>query len=64
MRTLNPFRGEFYREALEMSRLTREMYCLMETRHAPPFDPISGDVWQIKKPVELEKLIVVFAKSR
>src|SRR5262249_27439722 len=30
MRALNPFTGSFYREALVMSRLTREMFCLME----------------------------------
>src|SRR5436190_8334178 len=30
MRSLNPFTGEFYREALHMSRLTREMFCPME----------------------------------
>src|SRR4249920_169824 len=33
MRALAPFTGEFYREALQMSRLTREMFCLMEGRH-------------------------------
>src|SRR5216110_3394603 len=32
MTSLNPFDGEFYREALVMSRLTREMFCLMEGR--------------------------------
>src|SRR5947199_6340468 len=36
MRSLNPFTGEFYREALVMSRLTREMFCLMEGRHVHP----------------------------
>ena len=36
MRSLNPFSGEFYREALQMSRLTREMFCLMEGRHVHP----------------------------
>jgi hydrogenase large subunit len=36
MRSLNPFTGELYREALEMSRLTREMFCLMEGRHVHP----------------------------
>jgi hydrogenase large subunit len=36
MRSLNPFEGEFYREALVMSRLTREMFCLMEGRHVHP----------------------------
>src|SRR5678809_583686 len=29
MRALNPFTGELYREALHMSRVTREMFCLM-----------------------------------
>jgi hydrogenase large subunit len=36
MTALNPFTGEFYREALVMSRLTREMFCLMEGRHVHP----------------------------
>src|SRR4029079_10652974 len=36
MRALNQFPGEFYREALQMSRLTREMFCLMEGRHVHP----------------------------
>ncbi|MGH9569993.1 MAG: nickel-dependent hydrogenase large subunit, partial [Candidatus Angelobacter sp.] len=36
MRALNPFTGEYYREALVMSRLTREMFCLMEGRHVHP----------------------------
>src|SRR6516164_6223874 len=30
MRSLNPLEGEFYREALQVSRSTREMFCLME----------------------------------
>src|SRR5437588_7042514 len=32
MTALNPFTGVFYLEALQMSRLTREMFCLMEGR--------------------------------
>ena len=36
MRALNPFTGSFYREALQMSRMTREMFCLMEGRHVHP----------------------------
>jgi hydrogenase large subunit len=36
MTSLNPFTGEFYREALVMSRMTREMFCLMEGRHVHP----------------------------
>jgi hydrogenase large subunit len=44
MRTLNPFTGQFYREALEMSRLTREMFCLMEGRHTHPSTLYPGGV--------------------
>jgi hydrogenase large subunit len=36
MRSLNPFEGAFYLEALHMSRVAREMFCLMEGRHAHP----------------------------
>ncbi len=36
MRSFNPFTGETYREALQMSRLTREMFCYMEGRHVHP----------------------------
>jgi hydrogenase large subunit len=41
MRALNPFTGAFYREALQMSRLTREMFCLMEGRHVHPVHSVS-----------------------
>ena len=34
MTALNPFTGAFYREALVMSRMTREMFCLIEGRAA------------------------------
>ena len=44
MRSLNPFTGEFYREALHMSRLTREMFCLMEGRHVHPSTLYPGGV--------------------
>jgi hydrogenase large subunit len=44
MRSLNPFEGEFYREALVMSRLTREMFCLMEGRHVHPSTLYAGGV--------------------
>ncbi len=44
MTALNPFSGEFYREALQMSRLTREMFCLMEGRHAHPSTLYPGGV--------------------
>lgn len=44
MRSLNPFTGVFYREALQMSRLTREMFCLMEGRHVHPSTLYPGGV--------------------
>jgi hydrogenase large subunit len=44
MRALNPFTGEFYRETLAMSRLTREMFCLMEGRHVHPSTLYPGGV--------------------
>jgi hydrogenase large subunit len=44
MRSLNPFSGEFYREALAVSRWTREMFCLMEGRHVHPSTLYPGGV--------------------
>ncbi|HEX4130565.1 MAG TPA: nickel-dependent hydrogenase large subunit [Pirellulales bacterium] len=44
MRSLNPFTGEFYLQALQMSRLTREMFCLMEGRHVHPSTLYPGGV--------------------
>ena len=44
MRALNPFTGEFYREALQVSRSTREMFCLMEGRHVHPSTLYAGGV--------------------
>jgi hydrogenase large subunit len=44
MRALNPFEGSFYREALQMSRLTREMFCLVEGRHVHPSTLYPGGV--------------------
>ncbi len=44
MRALNPFEGVLYREALQMSRLTREMFCLMEGRHVHPSTLYPGGV--------------------
>ncbi|GAC1420987.1 MAG: nickel-dependent hydrogenase large subunit [Candidatus Velthaea sp.] len=36
MTSLNPFTGDFYRQALQISRYTREMFCLMEGKHVHP----------------------------
>ena len=44
MKSLNPFEGEFYREALQVSRMTREMFCLMEGRHVHPSTLYAGGV--------------------
>jgi hydrogenase large subunit len=44
MRSLNPFEGEFYRETLQVSRYTREMFCLMEGRHVHPSTLYPGGV--------------------
>ncbi len=44
MRSLNPFTGEFYREALHVSRYTREAFCLMEGRHVHPSTLYLGGV--------------------
>ncbi|MEN6452124.1 MAG: nickel-dependent hydrogenase large subunit [Thermoguttaceae bacterium] len=44
MRALNPFTGELYRQALQMSRHCREMFCLMEGRHVHPSTLYPGGV--------------------
>jgi hydrogenase large subunit len=44
MRALNPLEGEFYREALQVSRSTREMFCLMEGRHVHPSTLYAGGI--------------------
>ncbi len=50
MRSLNPFTGAFYRESLEKSRLTREMFCLMEGRHVHPSTLYPGGVGTVATP--------------
>src|SRR4029079_13472289 len=50
MRALNPFTGAIYREALQMSRLTREMFCLMEGRHVHPSTLYPGGVGTVPTP--------------
>lgn len=44
MRALNPFTGALYLEALQMSRVAREMFCLMEGRHVHPSTLYPGGV--------------------
>lgn len=50
MRAFNPFTGDMYREALEMSRLTREMFCLMEGRHVHPSTLYPGGTGTVATP--------------
>ncbi|MDQ6661975.1 MAG: nickel-dependent hydrogenase large subunit, partial [Chloroflexota bacterium] len=44
MRSLNPFTGALYLEGLQVSRLTREAFCLMEGRHVHPSTLYPGGV--------------------
>ncbi len=44
MRAFNPFTGELYLEALQVSRYTREQFCLMEGRHVHPSTLYAGGV--------------------
>ncbi len=50
MRAFNPFTGVMYNEALQMSRLTREMFCLMEGRHVHPSTLYPGGVGTVATP--------------
>ncbi|HWS81994.1 MAG TPA: nickel-dependent hydrogenase large subunit [Rubrobacter sp.] len=50
MRSLNPFSGQTYVEALQMSRITREMFCLMEGRHVHPSTIYPGGVGTVPTP--------------
>jgi hydrogenase large subunit len=50
MRAFNPFEGELYREALHFSRVTREMFCLMEGRHVHPSTVYPGGVGTVATP--------------
>src|SRR5919205_36601 len=53
MRSYNPFTGETYRAALQMSRLGREMICLMEGRHVHPSTVYPGGVGTVATPTLL-----------
>ena len=50
MRAYNPFTGQMYREALQISRVTREMFCLMEGRHVHPSTLYPGGVGTVATP--------------
>ncbi len=50
MRSFNPFTGATYKEALLMSRVTREMFCLMEGRHVHPSTLYPGGTGTVATP--------------
>ncbi len=50
MRAFNPFEGDVYKDALKMSRTTREMFCLMEGRHVHPSTLYPGGVGTMPQP--------------
>src|SRR5690606_21618006 len=50
MEAINPFEGEVYKEALKISRTTREMFCLMEGRHVHPSTVYPGGVGTMPTP--------------
>ncbi|MFA1545291.1 nickel-dependent hydrogenase large subunit [Actinomadura chokoriensis] len=50
MTAFNPFEGSVYKEALQMSRITREMICLMEGRHVHPSTLYPGGVGTVATP--------------
>jgi len=50
MRSFNPFEGKMYKEALMVSRLTREMFCLMEGRHVHPSTLYPGGTGTVVTP--------------
>jgi hydrogenase large subunit len=62
MQALNPFTGEFYREALHMSRVTREMFCLMEGRHVHPSTLYPGGVGTVPSPQLFHEYLVRLIK--
>jgi len=50
MTSYNPFTGATYKESLAMSRLTREMFCLMEGRHVHPSTVYPGGTGTVATP--------------
>ncbi|MFR9673289.1 nickel-dependent hydrogenase large subunit [Streptomyces sp. TR06-5] len=50
MRAFNPFEGEVYKQALKVSRVTREMFCIMEGRHVHPSTLYPGGVGTMPEP--------------
>jgi hydrogenase large subunit len=50
MRAFNPFEGDVYKRALQVSRTTREMFCIMEGRHVHPSTIYPGGVGTMPSP--------------
>jgi hydrogenase large subunit len=50
MEAFNPFEGAVYKRALQVSRTTREMFCLMEGRHVHPSTVYPGGVGTMPEP--------------
>jgi hydrogenase large subunit len=50
MRAYNPFEGDVYKRALQVSRTTREMFCKMEGRHVHPSTVYPGGVGTMPEP--------------
>jgi hydrogenase large subunit len=62
MRAFNPFTGAIYQEALVMSRLTREMFCLMEGRHVHPSTLYPGGTGTVASPQVFSDYLVRLLK--
>lgn len=62
MRSFNPFTGQTYRDALEVSRVTREMFCLMEGRHVHPSTLYPGGVGTVATPQVFTDYLVRLTK--
>ena len=63
MRSLNPLEGEFYREALQVSRMTREMFCLMEGRHVHPSTLYPGGVGTVATIADVLQARTAFSQA-
>src|ERR671936_3170945 len=63
MRAFNPFEGEIYKEALHFSRVTREMFCLMEGRHVHPSTIYPGGVGTVATPQLFTDYLVRLLRS-
>jgi hydrogenase large subunit len=63
MRAFNPFEGSIYKESLVMSRITREMFCLMEGRHVHPSTLYPGGVGTVPTPQLFTDYLVRLLKA-